>query len=104
MERELEQTCMFTGERFETAWTSKKRISPFESTEIHRSVIQEHLPTVLAQFATTSTIAWVRTLSDMVEDAATVLTTSHVWKNQFGIVLEMTPESEMWMADFQIRG
>lgn len=101
--RELERQCVFTGERFQNTWTSDREFTD-STAEFIQNVIQEHIPIVLAQFATTSSIAWIRTLSEMLEDAATVLITPRVWGKQYGVVLELTPESDMWKADFKIRG
>jgi hypothetical protein len=84
-------------------WTGRRVSSSLKANAV-RAIVRQLLPTVLAQFASTPAGIWRHTLSEMVRDVATLLNTSDRWVNDLGIVLELTPESQMWMADFQIRG
>jgi hypothetical protein len=105
----LKEKFMFTKDQFHLVWagrTAPRSISPTESRV--RAAIRDELPAVLvqvlAQFKTTPAGTWRHILSEMVSDAVALLDIPAEWVERPGIVLELTPESEMWTADCQIRG
>jgi hypothetical protein len=105
----LKKKFMFTKDQFHLIWIGRRPPPSNSLTElVVRSIIGKELPAVLVQvltqFKTTPAGTWRHILSEMVSDAVALLDIPAKWVNRPGIVLELTPESEMWTADCQIRG
>lgn len=104
----LKEMFMFTKDQFYLVWTRGFSRSDSLTGIVVGLIIEKELPAVLvqvlAEFKTTPAGTWRHILSEMVSDAVALLDIPTEWVDRPGIVLELTPESEMWTADCQIRG
>ena len=100
----LSSYVMSNKNRFQFMWSSRDHSEPF-----HRAIVQKVVETHLRELTIATLNAapvgsWKHSMSEVFDDFYEIMHIHHVWKNEPGLRLELTPESEVWNADCCIKG
>lgn len=99
----LKSNLMFENGSFALHWTARSKSTSMTAMQI-ASLVREELPATLAEYSSLRPGTWRHILSEMAKEVSELINISSEWINDLAVVLELTPESELWTADVQVCG